>query len=873
MKRSRPSVCALFLMSLLCALSARADDLYFNVVPVGIPGVFGRSDIHLDESGRFIFIDDVNYGEDGKWVLDSRMLVGGLAGLHDPQHLASFWTTPGDYSVPWLVGAARRVNEEPIGNVFLASAHSGWVTNPYTGQTSIVGLYDADHALPNSAPGATGPTYVSFAYGSSASGKVVGLSHNNTFGSPHLYTATDPYFNGFEIFGYGMSVWMADASAETVTSTRFGLTDAAHTLPEIIVGDTLIHPGGLQISRMLDYGMPNENGDLAGVSIQFGSVTGDGVDTPIRIHAGSSFWVGRMDTGDTYQVGLADSKHTTGLGTRSGEMLRVLKPGGRFVYTDPDQMYYRTYVTRDGFVAGISEQYTAEGWRGHSAWVARFDSDAGEYVTTRVGFFGGYAGGIYQDPNGREESFVEYLTDTGLAAGYSEMLGAPEELGAQSAWVVNIATGSQVEVGLTGTGFLVDGIYRSSRVWAINEDGWVAGQSTIYHEGGSEYWEGAAWVQKVAGSSDASTRAAERIGVLFEPTSTFRENYVYGITRNARVYGEAGQDLESGGWTRDAWVATPVGENYVTTTLGLSGEGFVLPNGSRMSQLGEVFENGVATGLSTRFRGEWEDDDVDYVPWLAKPLPGGGYQTFRVGFYDAFHTDPDGIQASAFVNGVRDSAQSPRYFAGTSDHFTPGGQGQSAWVVDVMDGVTRQVGLVDARHTNVDGVRWSEIAGVNSAGYVWGSSERYYDGSSVYAGSTAWIYTFSDHSLHSFELSVSLDGYARSTIYGVTDDGIAFGSFERFDQDGNSLGEAAFGWTLTRGVFILSERVLNDLTGYGWSGFKAIYFVSENGKFIGVTDEGALFIATLAAIPEPSSCVLLLGLAGLGAGATRRRRR
>jgi|GEM_PF-3676344 hypothetical protein len=862
----RPSFRAVFLLSLLSALPARADDLYFIVEPAGIPEPLDIYMITHDSSRRFF--TGVAPGSGLQWSVDTQTGTVSLAGLYDSTHLLSF----GGYGegVGWMIGLAIRADEIVPWEVGSDGyGFSAWMANPSTGQIWQVGLYDSAHALPNEAEGATGPSYLSLPIISNASGHTLGYSINNTTGDAYYLKSHvesfDPYYDSGP---YGTSVWMADGTAETVTSTRFGLYDAAHTMPAVIDGEETLSPGGFQMSEA--FYAPNENGDLAGYSLQFGEVADEGFGEGLVAHFGVSLWVGRLSTGLTHQVGLTDARHTSALGTREGWFAFVFDATG-----NPSS----SGVTSGGVAAGASVNHTPEGHQGLSAWVATFDSDAGDYVTTRVGFFGDDAGGIYRDADGCEESEVLLLADSGLAAGYSMMLTAPEGSEARSTWVVNTTNMELVEVGLMGGEYQLGGVYRRSELGWLNNDGRVAGYSTIFHEGGESRWEEAAWVQKVASPLDGSTWAAERIGLALEETSTWRANYIYRMTGNGVVYGNAEQRLSSGGETTDAWIATRVGTSHVTAQVGLTGGEFSHPlNQSRASYFSDVFANGVATGESLRYyavNGNAADIGESRAAWIAKPLGEGAYQTFRVGLHDAFHTSPSGEQLSVFNGGMNaDSDTAPRYFIGLSDHYSPGGaKGQSAWAVDIVDGVTRQLGILDERHTRIDGTRSSQASGVNSAGYVWGESTRYTNDGVSTNGSTAWVYAFSDHSLHRFDLWENLTGFSRSEIHGVTEDGVAYGSLMRFDAEGNPMGLAAFGWTLTRGVFLLEERVLNDTGGYGWTGFEAIYFVSENGKFIGLTDDGTLFFATLAVIPEPASCVMLIGLAGLGAGATRRRRR
>jgi hypothetical protein len=110
---------------------------------------------------------------------------------------------------------------------------------------------------------------------------------------------------------------------------------------------------------------------------------------------------------------------------------------------------------------------------------------------------------------------------------------------------------------------------------------------------------------------------------------------------------------------------------------------------------------------------------------------------YRLGLNDAEHTSTDGTQLS----------QATRYFpsldwvGGTSNRYSAGAAaGQSAWIWSDASGTVR-VGLIDADHTGVDGLRNSSPAAMSEGGYMAGWSDRYIG--ALAGGRSAWRATSS----------------------------------------------------------------------------------------------------------------------------------
>lgn len=832
--------------------------------------------VFWDASGRYFTGMGYPGGDDLEesqlWGMDTQTGIIHQIGLHgDGIHFANGLAlmTPG--AIPnnagWVPGIAYRndggVAMVPGGEMAFPSM-SAWVANLNTGDTRRVGLYTADYQLPNAQEGASGPAYVNLALTATNAGKVLGLALTNATLPMDLTQDKTGEAEAFSFGGiYGQAVWIADAV--TGETGRFGLLDATHTAPTVMDGSTVVVQGGYQVSVMA--GALTESGFLAGYAMNYQYSAGDE-----QMHIGTSTWVGNAATGGTYEVGLTDPGHTHPAGTRESWFAGI-GAGGFAGLAD-----LVSFVTEDGYVAGNTINYGDPDSSGLSAWVAGYDAGTPGHVTTRVGFFGTDESGIYRSGTGREESEVTHFTGSGLAGGYSEMLGL--DGAGRASWVVNAHTLVTTQVGFTGGGYEGEGGYRETYLDYLNNAGVAAGTSALFHaEGGLE---DVAWVQKVASSGDADVMAAARIGLVTEAGSTQREADIKGLTESGIVYGVTRQELAGGALVQDAWVAYQTGvgySGYTTDQVGLTGAGYSDPGyGDRSSSVNEMNAAGAAVGETERYHPGIDSETSEPLiksetaTWIATRQPSASYVTTRTGLFDAAHTSSDGGQVSAWWYGAGNLPRvlsASGYAAGYSVNYGLSDEtGQSAWVVSADDAATRRVGMFDAAHTRLDsGIQNSHIEGMTESGYVWGNSDRYDGTSFADAGQTAWVYSFSNDTLYDFDLLIDADGYAFSAIYGVTEDGLAYGVYS-LGGCGCEEGFRAFGWTLADGVFVLEDVVITDPDQFEWYGV----FATESGEFIGITAAGDVFITTATAVPEPSSLAALAGAALLGFVAVRRRR-
>ena len=779
-----------------------------------------------------------------------------------------------------FAGVSLRANEtiasSPYGFWPLGAGLSAWVGNAATGVTHQIGFYDADYALTNIEPGHEAEAaYFSVALATTASGHVIGESLLKASGAGWIRETYHPNLPLSSELAEGTAAWVADSG--TGVTVRYGLIDGAHTMPAIPragEGAEPLSTGGFQYSAIT--GDMTSTGFFTGISMQFGSVTdaADG-DGPM-VNAGASVWVGNVNKGKTYQVGLVDAAHTSAEGVRQAYLYSTVE----------SSVNLPVQVTDDGFVAGESVNYSVAGEEGMSAWMAAYQSGSDTYLTTRLGFFGADAGGLYRSADGYEYSGIDQITKTGLIGGFSEMHGgAAGSDRYESAWVVDAHTMALTEVGLTDAAHLYGADhYRAAFIHTVTDTGLVAGESLTFGVDGSDQGS-TAWVQKVANSIDGTSLAAEVIGLYANenkftefvddnPVAEHADNFVTNVTQSGSIEGTARRFTSSGASNgQDVWVAYQDGAHFTTDQVGLTGGEYVKPvSGEQYSRIQGEVESGLTLGYSRRYYTQLPAGEPPVIAssstaWMATRQPAEHYVTTAIGLYDGFHTRADGLQRTTIYDYTNSG-----YISGYSENYGANSAvGHTAWVVSAGDGVTHQVGLTGSRYTTADGTRYSSVDGLTESGYAWGFSDRYTDDGLDPNGQAAWVYAFADNSLHVMDISENLAGYAYASIRGVTEAGLAYGTFELFDAGtGESLGYRAFGWTLTDGFFLLSDRIANDTSGYNWGELTDVLLVSEDGTWVGLTENGSVFSAS--AVPEPTTYAALAGAAMLGWVVVRRRR-
>lgn len=162
---------------------------------------------------------------------------------------------------------------------------------------------------------------------------------------------------------------------------------------------------------------------------------------------GTATWVAAASTGTTFQIGLAEANAAT---PESSSLIKL---------------------TESGYIAGSSSIYVGGQISGNAAWIAK----AADHSTTRLGLYTGANGSTYKSSNGTQDSLVEFLTESGYAAGYSARYFSTDTStanGGATSWIYNISSGTFTPISLS---IRVTNNYSNTRIKALYETGLALG--------------------------------------------------------------------------------------------------------------------------------------------------------------------------------------------------------------------------------------------------------------------------------------------------------------------------------------------------------------------------------------------------------------
>lgn len=597
---------------------------------------------------------------------------------------------------------------------------------------------------------------------------------------------------------------------------------------------------------------------------------------------GSSVWLADA-AGATIRIGLTDAGHTDSSGFRLSFAEALYRGSAAGSFDD--------VVTPTGLAAGSSTRYDGIIENGLSTWIA---STAGSF---RVGLTDAEhtGGGGYQASSGVE------LTSSGRLLGHSTQYDGLED--GQSVWVANTG-GTTTRLGYMDAEHTATGGHRRSVGSDINEAGWVAGFSDRFN--GSTAIGATAWLANAASGTTVRVGLvdAEHTGALNLRTSSIQQ-----LTESGYAAGSSLRSPNQGGGF-SSWIAHTSGS---TVRVGFFDAEHTRGDGWRESTIFFINESGLTTGISERTTSlgyggpsAWvanaagqtrrigfidqehtrsdgfiysQPRDMSQSGWILGTstryddgiqigesawLANAAGTTTKIGLTDAEHTDLDGLRVS-----VGGDLKESGWASGYSLRYNGGSlAGRSAWVASAASGTIR-VGLRDARHTSADGEQSSQVLGLTESGIAWGESERF-DGTSD-LGVTAWIFDIGPGIQHNVTLGASLNGRVDSKVLGVTESGFGFGSYLLYDEFENYQ-ERLFGWSRQSGVFDLENALGGSLAAAGWSGgLRQAYGITEAGFIIaeGIKLSGDTGVLSVL-IPEPGTTALLL--AGITLLGLRRRR-
>jgi len=609
----------------------------------------------------------------------------------------------------------------------------------------------------------------------------------------------------------GFSAWFYNG----VTLMNIGLTEAEYTRND-----------GYRSSFA---SFLNEAGQVAGSSRRYDNITGADL--------GRSAWL-YNGTG-TVNIGLTDAQHTRDDGYRSSGTV---------------------FLNEAGQVAGVAGYYDYdyaypppdyEEYPGLSAWLYNGTS------TLRIGL----TDAEHTRNDGYQRSELAGFNEAGQVAGssfrFDTTTGA--DLG-NSVWIYNGST--TVNIGLTDAEHTRTDGYRFSNyecndeAVCFNEAGQMLGSAWRYDSTTGADLGLSAWLYNGTGTVNIGLTDAEHTR-----NDGFRWNYGDRLNQAGDVAGESMRFDPATGVQigKSAWLYN----GSSALRIGLTDAEHTRNDGYQRSLTYHLNEAGQVAGTSSRYDSA-TGADLGSSAWLYN-----GTTTVNIGLTDAEHTRNDGYRYSSpyFLNEVGQVAgRASRY-----DDATGASLGSSAWLYNGTG--TVNIGLTDTEHTRDDGYRHSEVTHLNEAGQAAGYSRRYNNTTGASLGLSAWLYDMTIDQTFAIDLSVSSNGFARSGIAYLDDNGLALGSYYLFDADDSILGFRAFAFTVEDGAFDLGALVDGGLSDAGWEYLADAFMANDLGQILGYgllsdgISEMSYVMTPVSAVPIPAAvwlfCTGLLGLVGM----------
>lgn len=527
----------------------------------------------------------------------------------------------------------------------------------------------------------------------------------------------------------------------------------------------------------------------------------------LSVHRGTAAWIASAVTGETVRMGLLDPSEFRGP-------------------FDTEESFVH-FLTDNGLCAGISTRFQDQIMAGHAAWVGHFDGSAAS--TRRVGF---HDVSEFSGPHGIRLSEPLYVSPSGWVAGLSERF-APDWSGrltsaGWAAWVADAATGSTTRIGrFTSPDFPALDTSQSSGPSLFFDVGVVAGHSNLEDSG--EIVGIAPWVAIV------STGRTTRIGLFGTPefttsrggaSSTLHLSMLGWETPLSRTphpvlagtskrYPGSQVDLGNAAWLAD-------GTTGQTFRIGLyEGPEFIDARGYQSSTVVLHTFAKHAAGTSAMV-----GTASGQAAWVAEL----GSASRRVGLYDP----PEFVSSTGDQFSAVTLQTATGFYAGGSARFIGDRDGGTvAWMAD-LNRRTVRLGHADSTHTAMNGEMHNTITWLKESGIAAGYSHRHNGRPALtWDAATAWLYDLANNRRIDFTLSVrKSDGYAKSTIHSLAENGVALGSYMAFNED-SELGERAFVYVPEMGTFDLGDDEATGLADAGLAALASAHWLLHDDWLLG----------------------------------------
>jgi hypothetical protein len=358
---------------------------------------------------------------------------------------------------------------------------------------------------------------------------------------------------------------------------------------------------------------------------------------------------------------------------------------------------------------------------------------------------------------------------------------------------------------------------------------------------------------------NASTGSTTRVGLFSGPEFTrasgYQDSELFVLTESGWLSGTSERFNGTSFNGKAAWVANAA--TGATTRIGLfSGAEFTSNVGSQTSRISHVSESGWLSGSSSLYNGS--ANYLGEAVWVANASDGS---TSRIGlFTDSEFTHAQSGAQSSTVLRLTESG----WVSGTSRRLSTNSRSlnQAVWVAAAANGTTTRVGLFGSpSYTAVDGGEESSLRGLSEEGLAWGSSVRF-SGDNIPAGETGWIYDGTTGNQVTFELAVrASDGYAFSSVSGITRHGLAYGYYKLFSDEMESI--RWFIWSSSLGTHILDDAIGGGIAQYGWEQIQMVKGANSEGFLVGTArpigglESGGVGLF-LIQVPEPTTAAFLI---------------
>jgi hypothetical protein len=484
-----------------------------------------------------------------------------------------------------------------------------------------------------------------------------------------------------------------------------------------------------------------------------------------------------------------------------------------------EQLSYLTAVNQAGLAAGSSNYYNGKSGLCGNGTLLDCGRSAWFYDGSSM-----HRPGIYDDAhsthyNWYKWSEVDDMNEAGQVLGSSRRyLSSFNSSYVETPWLYD--SGELIRLGLFDAGHTDYSGGQKNVARQLGENGHVSGYAERYDEAGNDLGQ-SAWyydgVNTAVIGLDGQGYAHAADGTTYSFINDFQgPNHIVGRSKYWGVDGASSYSFHT--WLFD-------GVDYAL--LGLTDPVYTNPVwGNQWHIFVSMADNGHIFGTSSQYTSAGTSSTETKTPWVYD-----GAATRALGFFDNEHTDSTGASHN-YIEYVNATGQ----VAGTSARLTPAtvNRGWTTWLFDGT--TTTRIGIIDEDHTRTSyKAVFNYVKGLNEAGQVVGTTERFFNGT----GHSAWIYDGTetiDITLHDpahtgpngeYEMSFP-DGLVEDEAV-FNDNGMVAGRAVMYHPTfGNEYGYTAWLWDGTQ---------LIDFTGLaeGSSGLQqsTVLHINDDGSVLG----------------------------------------